>query len=321
VEDKHATPDEKKRCMELNGGVYILETGALDYLGKIKKNPSSGEYYLTDIVEIACRAGKRVNTYKCPPEEISGVNSRVQLYHVTEILRKRVISKWMDRGVTFIDPGTSVVHTTVSIGKDSIVYPNTYLEGKTSIGKDCIIYPGTRIVDSTLGNGVVVKDNTLIEESTIGDGTSVGPFAHLRPFSLIGRNVKIGNFVEFKKSTLADGKKAQHVTYLGDADVGKNVNIGAGTITCNYDGKNKFRTEIEADVFIGSDSQLVAPVRIGKGAYVAAGATVTRDVPSDALAISRKRQENIIDWARKKKLKVKSEKLKVKNNKKRRVKS
>ena len=315
VEDKHATPDEKKRCRELNGGVYILETGALDYLGKIKKNPSSGEYYLTDIVEIACGAGKRVDAYGCPTEEISGVNSRVHLYQVTEILRKRIILKWMERGVTFIDPDTSVVHTTVSIGKDSIIYPNTYLEGTTSIGKNCIIYPGTRIADSTLGNGVVVKDSTLIEESKVGDGTSIGPFAHLRPLNRIGRNVKIGNFVEVKKSTLADGTKASHLTYLGDADVGKNVNIGAGTITCNYDGKNKFRTEIEADVFIGSDSQLVAPVRIGKGAYVAAGATVTRDVPPDSLAISRKRQENLIDWVKKRKLRVKSEKLKVKNKK------
>ena len=208
-----------------------------------------------------------------------------------------------------------MVHTTVSIGKDSIIYPNTYLEGTTSIGKNCIIYPGTRIVDSALGKGVVVKDNTLIEESKVGDGTSIGPFAHLRPLSLIGRNVKIGNFVEVKKSTLADGTKASHLTYLGDADIGKNVNIGAGTITCNYDGKNKFRTEIEADVFIGSDSQLVAPVRIGKGAYVAAGATVTRDVPPDSLAISRKRQENLIDWVKKRKLRVKSGKLKVKNKK------
>ncbi len=238
------------------------------------------------------------------------------MYQVAEILKRRVISKWMEKGVTFIDPETSVVHASVSIGRDSIIYPNTYLEGTTSIGKNCVIYPGARIVDSKLGEGVVVKDNTLIEESRIGSGTSVGPFAHLRPMSLIGRNVKIGNFVEVKKSTLADGTKASHLTYLGDADVGKNVNIGAGTITCNYDGKNKFKTEIEADVFIGSDSQLVAPVKIGKGAYVAAGATVTRNVPPEALAISRTRQENLIDWVKIKKQRAEGKALKAKKNKK-----
>ncbi|MEN8264638.1 MAG: bifunctional UDP-N-acetylglucosamine diphosphorylase/glucosamine-1-phosphate N-acetyltransferase GlmU [Nitrospirota bacterium] len=316
VEDKHATPDERKMFRELNGGVYLLETAALNFLDRIKKNPSSGEYYITDIVELACRAGKRVDTYNCPSEEIRGVNSREQLYQVTEILKRRVISKLMEKGVTFIDPETSVVHASVSIGRDSIIYPNTYIEGTTSIGKNCVIYPGARIVDSKLGEGVVVKDSTLIEESRIGSGTSVGPFAHLRPMSLIGRNVKIGNFVEVKKSTLADGTKASHLTYLGDADVGKNVNIGAGTITCNYDGINKFKTEIEADVFIGSDSQLVAPVKIGKGAYVAAGATVTRNVPPEALAISRKRQENLIDWVKIKKKRAESKTLKAKKNKK-----
>ncbi len=315
VEDKHATPDEKKMFRELNGGVYLLETAALNFLDSIKKNPSSGEYYITDIVELACRAGKRIDAYNCPSEEIRGVNSREQLYQVTEILKRRVISKWMKKGVTFIGPETSVIHASVSIGRDSIIYPNTYLEGTTSIGKNCVIYPGARIVDSKLGEGVVVKDSTLIEESRIGSGTSVGPFAHLRPMSFIGRNAKIGNFVEVKKSTLADGTKASHLTYLGDADVGKNVNIGAGTITCNYDGKNKFKTEIEADVFIGSDSQLVAPVKIGKGAYVAAGATITRNVPPEALAISRKRQENLIDWVKIKKKRAESKTLKAKKNK------
>ena len=220
VEDKHATPAEKRRLNELNGGVYLIETEAMDYLDRIKKNPSSGEYYITDIIEIVCGAGKRIDAYNCPSEEISGVNTRAHLCQVTEILKKRVISGWMKKGVTFINPDTSVIHTSVHIGKDTIIYPNTYLEGTTSTGKNCIIYPGTRIVDSTLGNGVTVKDNTLIEESRIGDGTSVGPFAHIRPYSLVGRNVKIGNFVEVKKSTVGDGTKASHLTYLGDADIG-----------------------------------------------------------------------------------------------------
>lgn len=316
VEEKHATPAEKERCTELNGGVYLLEADALACLDRIKKNSSSGEYYLTDIVAIAAGAGKRVGTYLCPSEEISGVNTREHLYQVTGILKRRVVSKWMAKGVTFIDPETSVVHTTVSIGKDTVIYPNTYLEGNTVIGKDCIIYPGTRIVDSILAKNVTVKDNTLIEDSRIGEGASVGPFAHLRPQSQIGRNVKIGNFVEVKKSTVGDGTKASHLTYLGDADIGKDVNIGAGTITCNYDGKNKFRTVIESGVFIGSDSQLVAPVKIGRGAYVAAGATVTRDVPSEALAISRAKQQNLKDWVKIKKRTAEGKKLKNKNRKK-----
>ena len=298
VEDKHATPGEKNKFKELNGGVYLMETNAFNLLGKIKKNRSSGEYYLTDLVEIITGTGKKVNAYKCPPEDVRGVNSRDELFQVTDILRKRIISKWMDKGVTFIDPNTSIVHSNVSIGKDTIIYPNTYLEEKTSIGKNCIIYPGARICDSSLGNNVIVKDSTLIEQSKVGNGTSVGPFAHLRPENNIGQNVKIGNFVEIKKSDMGNGAKASHLSYLGDARVGSNVNIGAGTITCNYDGKNKFKTTIESGVFIGSDSQLIAPVKIGKGAYVAAGATITKDVPPDALAISRTRQKNLNGWAK-----------------------
>ncbi len=304
VEDKHATSGEKRRCKELNGGVYVMETAALDYLRRIKKNLSSGEYYLTDIVGIVSGAGKRIEAYNCPPEEISGVNTRAHLYQVTEILKKRVITKWMDKGVTFIGPDTSVVHTSVSIGRDTVVYPNTYLEGKTSIGKHCVIYPGARIRDSIIGDGVTVKDSTLIEESRVGRGTSVGPFAHVRPLSVIGCNVKIGNFVEIKKSRLGDSTKASHLSYIGDAHIGSNVNIGAGTITCNYDGKNKFETRIETGVFIGSDSQLIAPVTIGKDAYVAAGATITKNVPSGALAISRAKQKTFENWTKKRQRKV-----------------
>lgn len=300
VEDKHASEDERRIFNELNGGIYLIDIAALRYLNGIKKNSSSGEYYLTDLVGIIAGDGKKVDAYSCPPEEIRGVNSREDLFQVSDILRKRIISKWLESGVTFIDPNTTVVHSAVRIGKDTIIYPNTYLEGSTSIGKNCIIYPGTRISDSSLGDNVIVKDSTLIEESKIGKGAAVGPFAHLRPQSNIGRNVKIGNFVEIKKSSLGAGAKASHLSYLGDARIGSNVNIGAGTITCNYDGTNKFVTEIESGVFIGSDSQLVAPVKIGKGAYVAAGATITENVPSEALAISRTRQENLEGWAKKK---------------------
>ncbi|MBI5409209.1 MAG: bifunctional UDP-N-acetylglucosamine diphosphorylase/glucosamine-1-phosphate N-acetyltransferase GlmU [Nitrospirae bacterium] len=308
VEDKHATPAERKKFKELNGGVYVMETGVLNYLDRIKKNGSSGEYYLTDIVGLVSGEGKKLEAYTCPAEELRGVNTRKELYEISNIVRERIIEKWMDRGVTFIDPETSFVHPSVSIGAESVVYPNTYLEGSTEIGKNCIIYPGARIQDSVLGNNVVVKDNTLIEESRIGDESAIGPFAHLRPKSVIGRNAKIGNFVEIKKSSIGDGSKASHLTYLGDAVVGSDVNIGAGTITCNYDGKNKFTTVIESGVFIGSDTQLVAPVTVGSGAYVAAGSTITKNVPSGALAITRIKQKNLEGWANKRKLKVKSEK-------------
>jgi bifunctional UDP-N-acetylglucosamine pyrophosphorylase/glucosamine-1-phosphate N-acetyltransferase len=320
VEDKHATTEEKNKFKELNSGVYILEAQALDYLDEIKKNRASGEYYLTDIIGIVSKEGRRLNAYICPAEDIRGVNNREELYEISDIIRRRTIVKLMHRGVTFIDPNMSFVHPSVSVGKDTVIYPNTYLEGSTKIGNNCIVYPGARINNSCLGNGVIVKDNTVIEESTIGNGTAVGPFAHLRPHSIIGRNVKIGNFVETKKSSIGDGAKASHLTYLGDAFVGRNVNIGAGTITCNYDGKSKFNTVIEPDVFIGSDSQLVAPVKIGKGAYVAAGATITKDVPAGALAISRTKQQNLKDWAKKRQLRVKSLELRVKDERRENIK-
>jgi len=300
IEDRHTTPEERKWLRELNGGVYIMEHDALGYLGRIRKNSSSGEYYLTDIVGILVGMGMKVEAYPFSLEEVMGINTREDLYRVTEIMRGRVISGWMKKGVTFIDPHSSIVHTTVRIGRDTIIYPDTYLEGKTSIGKGCVIYPGVRVHDSVIGNRVVIKDNTLIEESRVADGATIGPFAHLRPGCIIGRDVKIGNFVEVKKSTIEKGTKAQHLSYIGDSIVGRDVNIGAGTITCNYDGIRKHRTVIGDGVFIGSDSQIIAPVNIGKGAYVAAGSTITKDVPSDSLAISRVGQRNIKGWAKRK---------------------
>lgn len=301
VEDKHASPVEKKMFKELNGGVYVMESETLSYLSNINKNSSSGEYYLTDIIGIMSEAGRRLDAYQCPSEEIRGVNSRQELYEISDILKRRVISGWMQKGVTFIDPETTQVHVSAKIGRDTVIYPNTYIEGRTSIGQNCTIYPGSRICDSVLGNRVVIKDNTLIEKSRIREGASVGPCAHLRPDSIIGRNVKIGNFVEVKKSNIGAGTKAGHLSYLGDAEIGPGVNIGAGTITCNYDGKNKFKTYIKSGVFIGSDSQLVAPVTINKDAYVAAGSTITRDVPAGALAIARGRQKNLEDWTKRQK--------------------
>lgn len=299
IEDKHATLEERSRFEELNGGVYLIEPEALSYLKDIKKNKSSGEYYLTDIIGILSDKGLKVDAYPFPSEEMIGVNTREELYNVSETLKGRIISRWMKRGVTFINPSTSMVHSSVRIGKDSVIHPNTYLEGKTSVGRGCIIYPGTRICDSIIGDNVTIKDNTLIEESRVKDGAVIGPFAHIRPQTIIGKGVKIGNFVEVKKSRIDNGTKAQHLSYIGDSTVGKNVNIGAGTITCNYDGVRKYKTVIEEGVFIGSDSQLIAPVRIGKGAYVAAGSTVTKDVPPESLAISRVSQKNIEGWVKK----------------------
>jgi len=314
VEDKHATKEEKG-SNELNGGVYVLESEVMKHLKKISRNASSGEYYLTDIVNIVSNAGGRLNAYNCLPEEIRGVNSRDDLYVVSKILNRRNISKLMEKGVTFVNPETSVVHSSVSIGRDSIIHPNTYLEGKTSIGEDCVIYPGTRIFNSAIGNRVTVKDSSLIEESKVGNGAVIGPFAHIRPKSEIGRDVKIGNFVEIKSARIGERTKASHLTYLGDSEVGRDVNIGAGTITCNYDGEKKHKTVIESGVFIGSDSQLIAPVTIGRGAYVAAGSTVTQDVPSGALSISREKQRNLKGWAKRKKRARNSRSAEVKGGK------
>jgi len=304
TEDKHITPGERKRYTELNGGVYLIEPEGFGYLKDIKKNKSSGEYYITDLIEILSHKGLKVNAYPLPFEEIMGVNTREDLYRASQVLMRGIVTRWMKRGVTFINPFASIVHTSVRIGRDSVIYPNTYLEGKTSIGKNCLIYPGVRICDSIIGDNVVIKDNTLIEESSISDNAVIGPSAHLRPQSIIGRGVRIGNFVEVKKSRIADGTKTQHLSYIGDSIIGKNVNVGAGTITCNYDGVKKYKTIIEEGVFIGSDSQLIAPVKIGKGAYIAAGATITKDVPPGALAISRVNQRNIEGWVKRKRTKL-----------------
>jgi bifunctional UDP-N-acetylglucosamine pyrophosphorylase/glucosamine-1-phosphate N-acetyltransferase len=203
-------------------------------------------------------------------------------------------------GVTIIGPETTFIDDTVEIGRDTIIYPNNFICGKTKIGEGCTIYPNSRIIDAKIGSEVKIKDSCLIEESKIGDKASIGPFAHLRPHTELGRDVKIGNFVEIKKSVVKDGAKANHLTYLGDSVIGRNVNIGAGTITCNYDGFKKHRTEIGDNVFVGSDVQFIAPVKIGKGAIVAAGTTVTEDVPADSLVISRTKQISKKGWARKK---------------------
>jgi len=297
VEDKNADSEQKK-IMEVNSGIYAIKPDALLLLKHIKMNPLKKEYYLTDIVGLAAGKGHRIGSYMLGEEtELTGINTRRELSLAGLYLRDRIVSQWMDNGVSFIDPKTVIIDPDAVIGPDTIIYPNVIIEGKSSIGRQCTIYPNSRISESAVGDSVTVKDSTVIESSTVLQGASVGPFAHLRPGSLIGRSAKIGNFVEIKKSVIGDGSKASHLSYLGDSEIGDNVNIGAGTITCNYDGVNKFRTVIEEGVFIGSDTQLVAPVKVGKGAYVGAGSTITKDVPPAALAVSRTPQKNVEGWA------------------------
>ncbi len=288
VEEKDATAAQKK-IKEVNAGIYCFDPKfLLSSLDRLGKNNAQGEYYLPDTIDLARKKKRGVAALRCPePDEVMGVNSRVDLSRAEAVLRRRINGRWMAEGVTMLDPGTTFVGTGVSLGRDVVLYPNVRIEGNTKIGDGSIVYPGSRIVDSVLAGSVTVKDCSVIEESNIASGAAIGPFAHLRPGSVIGEGARIGNFVEIKKTTIGAGSKANHLAYLGDATVGRDVNVGAGVITCNYDGYEKHRTIIEDGVFVGSDAQLVAPVTIGKGALIAAGATITRDVPADALAISR----------------------------------
>ncbi len=311
VEDKDAG-EEHKKINEVNSGIYALESHMTALLKEIKVNKAKGEYYLTDIVGIAVGKGYRVGAHILGNEtELTGINTRADLCKAGSYQRDRIVSKWMDSGVSFIDRASVFIHPEAEIGSDTVIYPNVHIEGRTVIGSGCVIYPNTRITGSVLGNNVTIKDSTLIESSVVKDKAAIGPFAHIRPGSVIGASAKIGNFVEIKKSLIGPGTKASHLSYLGDAEVGENVNIGAGTITCNYDGREKHKTLIEKDAFIGSDTQFVAPVRIGKGAYVGAGSTITRDVPPLALALSRTGQRHIEKWALKKQMG--NEKSEIKN--------
>jgi len=299
VEEKDASPAERE-IQEVNAGVYLCDAGFLfRALARIQPNNKQGEYYLTDVVGIAVSEGLPLIGRKAAPEEVIGVNSRADLAAVSAVMSQRINAHWMAEGVSFIDPSRVQIDATVKIGADTVLYPGVCLQGNTQIGERGTIY-STRILDSKIGDDVLIKDHCVLEKAVVESQAVIGPFAHLRPDAVIRKKAKVGNFVEVKKSVLGEGSKASHLTYLGDATIGRGVNIGAGTITCNYDGKNKFQTIIEDDVFIGSDTQLVAPVRVGKGGWVAAGTTVTKDVPADALAVSRVKQSNKADWAKKK---------------------
>ena len=296
VEEKEADAEIKK-IKEVNAGVYCFKGRELfDALSKITNNNEKGEYYLTDVIGIQVGEGKKVQSFVLNDNiEILGVNSKVELAQASKVLRDRKNIELMEKGAILIDPSAVYAEEDVKVGRDTVIYPGVVLQGKTVIGDNCQILGTTRIIDSTLGDNIKVE-SSVIEESILEEGVTVGPFAHLRPKSHLKEKVHIGNFVEIKKSTLEKGVKAGHLTYLGDAQIGEDTNIGAGTITCNYDGKNKFKTVIGKNSFIGSDSMLVAPVIIGENALVGAGSVITKDVPDNSLAVSRSKQIIKNDW-------------------------
>ncbi len=302
VEEKDASRAERE-IREINSGIYAFALhGLFDALRQIAPENAQNEYYLPDLVAIFRRQQRGVETFRvASAAEIRGINSRRELAEVSRIVRQEKTTELMDAGVTIEDPATAYIDRDVIIGRDTIVHPGVSIEGRTTIGCGCEIHSGARIVDSTLGDGVTVLNHCVIVEARIGDGVRVGPFAHLRKDTDLRANAKVGNFVELKKTVLGAGSKAMHLAYLGDATIGEKVNVGAGTITCNYDGVAKHQTVIADGAFIGSDTQLVAPVAVGRGAYVGSGTTVREDVPANALAVSAGRQRNIEGWVDKKK--------------------
>jgi bifunctional UDP-N-acetylglucosamine pyrophosphorylase/glucosamine-1-phosphate N-acetyltransferase len=302
VEEKDASAEERA-IQEINSGVYAFDLAPLfPALRTIASNNAQGEYYLPDLVAIYRQRGLVVETVSVSDvREIQGVNSRAELAAVGEVVRQQKNDALMASGVTLVDPATTYVEDTVVVGPDTVLHPNVYLEGRTTLGAQCVVHAGSRIVDSTIGDRVIVKNYTIITNSVLQADVQIGPFAHLRPGNEVREGAHIGNFVELKKTVMGEGAKAGHLAYLGDARIGSGVNIGAGTITCNYDGTRKHQTVIEDGAFIGSDSQLVAPVTVGKGAYVAAGSSIVEDVPAGALGIARGRQVNITGWVDRKK--------------------
>ncbi len=298
VEESDATRAERA-LHEVNVGTYVVDTLFLfKALARVHSHNAQGEYYLTDLVGLAVADGCRIAGLKvADSSECTGVNSREHLAVVEQAMRQRIRTRWLQAGVTMLDPRTTFIDDTVTIGRDTVLYPGVTLEGQTAIGADCVIRSHVRVTNSVVGNAVTIEDSSVADRAVIEDLATVGPFAHLRPGAVLRKQSKVGNFVELKNTELGPGSKANHLTYLGDTSVGKRVNIGAGTITCNYDGYRKERTTIEDEAFIGSDAQLIAPVRVGKGAVVAAGSTITQDVPPDALALSRSPQVTREEWA------------------------
>ncbi len=301
IEEKDASASQRK-IKEINAGVYLFRIkDLLKALPKVSNQNKKGEYYLTDVIEILINQDKKVGLYKASrPEEVIGINDRYELAKAVEILRERKIKSLAEDGVTVYDPSTTWIDLDVKIGRDTTIYSSAIIEGKSVIGNQCQIYPFVHIIDCKIGDRVKILSSTMIEGSRIKDEAQVGPFTHFRPKTVVQEGAKVGNFVELKNTVFGKKSKAGHLTYLGDCKVGGKVNIGAGTITCNYDGFKKHRTLIEEGAFIGSGTELVAPVRVGKNAYVGAGSTISKNVSSESLAVSRSRQVEKPGWMRKK---------------------
>jgi bifunctional UDP-N-acetylglucosamine pyrophosphorylase/glucosamine-1-phosphate N-acetyltransferase len=298
VEHKDCNEEELK-VKEMNAGVYCFDIESLlESLEKLSNSNAQGEYYLTDVIGILKEENHRVGAVITDYEETMGVNSRVQLSQVEAILRNRINTKHMDNGITIIDPSSTYIGADVQIGKDTIIYPGNVIEGNTIIGENCILYPNSRINNSIIENNVEIQSSVILQ-SRIGNNTTVGPFAYIRPESVIGNDVRVGDFVEIKKSTIGDNTKVSHLTYIGDAEVGENCNFGCGTVTVNYDGKNKNKTIIGNNSFIGCNTNLISPVTVEDNTYIAAGSTITNDVKEGELAVARAKQRNIKDWVTK----------------------
>jgi bifunctional UDP-N-acetylglucosamine pyrophosphorylase/glucosamine-1-phosphate N-acetyltransferase len=308
VEERDATPAQRE-IREINSGIYAFALERLfRALATIGSENVQGEYYLPDLVGIYRRQRRVVATFTIPNAvEIRGINSRTELAEVNTMVRQQKNEELMAAGVTLVDPATTYIDSDVEVGQDTVIHPCVFLERGTRIGAACEIHAGSRVVNSTVGDRVLIRNHSVITDSTVASGATIGPFAHLRPGADIRADAHVGNFVELKKTTLGAGSKANHLAYLGDATIGAKVNVGAGTITCNYDGAAKHETIIEDGAFVGSNSTLVAPVKVGRGAYVAAGSAVTDDVPDGALGIGRGRQENKPGWVERRKEGAKAE--------------
>jgi bifunctional UDP-N-acetylglucosamine pyrophosphorylase / glucosamine-1-phosphate N-acetyltransferase len=301
VEEKSASPAQRK-LREINSGFYVFNIKALyTSIERLSTNNAHGEYYLTDMAEVLRRAGRRVVAWKTPtPSEVLGANTRAELADLDQQMRLAKCRQLMAEGVTIFYPATCVIDADVTVAPDTVIEPYVQLLGNTKVGTASRLRSYCVIRDTEIGDGVLIRPGCIMEGSKIAQGAILGPYSHLRPGSDIGENAHVGNFVETKKIKLGKASKANHLTYLGDAEIGSGVNIGAGTITCNYDGTHKYKTIIDDGVFVGSDATLVAPVRLGRGSYIAAASCITEDVPEDALALGRARQTVKDGWARQK---------------------
>ncbi|MBB6638280.1 bifunctional UDP-N-acetylglucosamine diphosphorylase/glucosamine-1-phosphate N-acetyltransferase GlmU [Cohnella thailandensis] len=310
VEQKDCSP-EQAAIREINTGTYCFDNRKLfDALSQVTNQNAQGEYYLTDVIGILQRQGNRISAYKSEdPAEAIGVNDRIALGQAERLMRRRIARAHQTNGVTLIDPENTYIESEVTIGSDTVIYPGTVLKGRTVIGSDCVIGPSAELKDTAVGDGSVIRQS-VTDEAEIGEGCSVGPFAYLRPGTKLANQVKIGDFVEVKNSVIGEGSKIPHLSYVGDASVGANVNIGCGAITANYDGYNKSRTEIGDNAFVGSNVNLIAPVSVGESAYVVAGSTITQNVGANDVAIARERQVNKPGYAEKLRARARAQKEK-----------